>query len=69
MNVARLSKSISDWIARKVRQAGAKGVVVGLSGGVDSAVVLALSRRALGENVLALSMPCESPGQDAKDAL
>ena len=44
MNVAQLCKTISGWIAQKVREAGAKGVVVGLSGGVDSAVVTVLSR-------------------------
>ncbi len=69
MKAEHLSKVIGDWIARKVHEAGAKGVVVGLSGGVDSAVVLALSRRALGENVLGVIMPCESREQDAKDAL
>lgn len=40
------------------RTLGRKGVVVGVSGGVDSSVVLALCGRALGpEHVLALLMP------------
>jgi len=69
MNVEHLSKAIADWIARKAREAGARGVVVGLSGGVDSAVVLALSQRALSENVLGAIMPCESDSQDTDDAI
>ena len=69
MNVERVSKTISDWICERARESGAKGVVVGLSGGVDSAVVLALSRRALGQAVLGLIMPCGSGAQDEQDAL
>lgn len=41
-----------------VRKNGFKSVVVGSSGGIDSAVVLALAERALGkENVFAITMP------------
>ncbi len=69
MKMEAVSGQIAAWIAERVRQAGAKGVVVGLSGGVDSAVVLALSRRAVGEEALGVIMPCESPEQDAQDAL
>lgn len=41
-----------------VQQSGARKVVLGLSGGIDSACVAALAAKALGpENVLAVSMP------------
>ena len=41
-----------------VRQSGATGVIVGLSGGIDSTCVAALAVKALGaENVLGLSLP------------
>jgi len=69
MNAERIAQSISDWIARKVHEAGARGVVVGLSGGVDSAVVLALSQRAVGSSVLGVIMPCGNSDADAQDAL
>jgi len=69
MNLEHLARTISDWIALKVRQSGARGVVIGLSGGVDSATVMALSQRALGQRVLAVIMPCESIEDNAKDAL
>ena len=39
---------LSDWIADQLHQSGRGGVVLGASGGIDSALVAALSRRALG---------------------
>ncbi|MCS7143398.1 MAG: NAD+ synthase [Archaeoglobaceae archaeon] len=49
---------IIDFIREQVRSANATGVVLGLSGGIDSAVVAFLSVKALGkEKVLALIMP------------
>jgi NAD+ synthase len=63
-----LAGRIADWIAASVRDAGMKGAVVGLSGGIDSAVTAALCRRALGEGVLCVIMPCESRKQDEEDA-
>jgi len=47
---------------------GAKGFVLGLSGGKDSAVVAALARQAT-ENVLGLLLPCQSANSDREDAL
>lgn len=46
-----------------------KGVVLGISGGKDSAVVAALFTKALGrENVVGLTLPCHSNRQDKTDA-
>lgn len=42
-----ISEKVSPWIAEQVRDAGCKGVVFGLSGGIDSAVVAAICARAL----------------------
>ncbi len=64
-----LSDQIVDWVAQTVRGAASKGVVLGLSGGVDSAVAAVLCKKALGDNVLGVIMPCESDTQDEKDAL
>lgn len=57
-----------QWIAESVRDAGAKGVVVGVSGGIDSAVCAALAKKALGEQVLGLILPCHSSSEDISDA-
>ncbi len=49
---------LSDYVRRMVNDSGTSGVVLGVSGGVDSATALALAVKALGaENVLALIMP------------
>lgn len=46
------------FVAATVAAAGARGVVVGLSGGIDSAVAAALAARALGpERVLGVFLP------------
>lgn len=52
----------------KVKEAGCHGVVFGLSGGIDSAVVGGLACRAFGNNVLGIIMPCKSSVQDLLDA-
>lgn len=62
---------ITEFIRDKVREAGAKGVVIGLSGGVDSSVTLALAVEALGrEAVHTLIMPDTrvTPKEDIEDA-
>jgi len=59
-----LADRISTWIKLKVEQARAEGIVVGLSGGIDSAVVAAMSKNALGDNVLGIIMPCHSSRED-----
>jgi NAD+ synthase len=65
-----LGDKISRWIGERVRGAGMTGVVVGLSGGIDSGVSAALCRNALGrENVLGLVMPCRSLEADTADGL
>ena len=57
-DLARWETTIVAFIRRHVEAAGAKGVVVGASGGLDSAVVAALAVRALGKRrVLCVLMP------------
>lgn len=53
-----------DWLRQKVNEAGLSGAVLGLSGGVDSAVAAVIVRKALGENCMALILPCESSVSD-----
>lgn len=58
-----------NWIKEYVNQTGAKGVVVGNSGGKDSATVIAMACKALGnENVITVAMPCNSIEEDLEDA-
>ncbi len=48
--------------------AGAKGAVVGMSGGVDSCVAAILCKRALADEVLGVIMPCNSDPTDEEHA-
>ncbi len=64
-----MRKTIVNWLKKKVREAQAKGVVIGLSGGLDSCVAAALAKQALGKNrVLGLLLPCHSHARDSADA-
>lgn len=64
-----MKKKIALWIRKQLKQAQAKGVVLGLSGGVDSSVVAALAKDAAGKKrVLGLFMPIHSHAQDLRDA-
>jgi NAD+ synthase len=62
-------EAILEFIGEKVRESKAKGVVVGLSGGIDSAVTALLCAKALGpDKVLNIFLPCGStPLGDEKD--
>ncbi|MFA6133771.1 MAG: NAD+ synthase [Phycisphaerae bacterium] len=57
-DVERLSAALKLGLADYVHKCGFRSAVLGLSGGIDSAVVAALAADALGkENVTALAMP------------
>lgn len=58
-----------EWLREHVGQAGSQGLVVGLSGGVDSAVVAGLCKRAFPENSVGVIMPSQSNPEDREDAL
>lgn len=66
--------TISDrvsWIKKVLQEANAKGIVIGMSGGKDCALVGILSKMAT-DNVTGLIMPCESKinfTSDKDDAL
>jgi len=64
----QVKKRIESWLKNKTKQAGAKGVVFGLSGGIDSAVVGVLAKNVFGRNAVALILPCHSGKEDIKDA-
>ncbi|RLE53715.1 MAG: NAD(+) synthetase [Candidatus Methanomethylicota archaeon] len=72
IDVEKVERKILDFIVEYVRKTGSSGVVVGLSGGVDSSTVATLCTKALGKDrVFAMIMPEEdvTPEEDVKDAL
>jgi NAD+ synthase len=64
----RRAADIADWIEQQIAAATARGVVVGLSGGVDSAVVARLCQLAVPARVIGAILPCHSDPRDEKDA-
>ena len=63
-----LADRITAWIGEKVAEARCKGVVFGLSGGLDSSVVGVICKRAFPDNTLAVIMPCYSDETDIAHA-
>ena len=61
-------KDIADWLKERVTAAGSRGIVVGLSGGIDSAVVVGLAAMAMPGNVVGVMLPCHSDPRDEDDA-
>lgn len=69
-NINEIRGKAIDFIENYVKESGTKGAVIGISGGIDSAVVAALAVEALGPGrVLGLILPCESNEEDMKDAI
>ena len=62
------AKLISDWLRARLIAAGARGFVVGLSGGLDSAVVARLCQVAAPGQVVGVILPCDGDPQDETDA-
>ena len=53
-----MKKKIVVWIKQRIKEAKAKGIVLGLSGGIDSALVSVIASDAIGaQNVLGVFMP------------
>ncbi|MCD5325080.1 MULTISPECIES: NAD(+) synthase [Pontibacillus] len=60
---------LTHWIQEKVEEAGAKGALVGISGGIDSAVVSCLVKRAFPEQSLGVILPIDQEVEDQEDAV
>jgi NAD+ synthase len=67
IDAERVSHQLGNFIKTSVVDFNREGAIVGLSGGLDSSVVLALSVAALGPNkVLGLIMPERDSSQDSE---
>ena len=62
------SREIAAWLRGRASMAGAHGFVVGLSGGVDSAVVAKLCQMAMPDRTVGVILPCHSDPRDEEDA-
>lgn len=61
--------STVEWIRKMVNESNSKGILVGVSGGIDSAVVAFLIKKAFPESSLGVILPCKSNPKDEADAL
>ncbi|NLW24686.1 MAG: NAD(+) synthase [Clostridia bacterium] len=68
VNKNKISLTV-NWLREQVEKAGASGLLVGLSGGVDSALCAFLIKEAFPEDSLGVILPCESDPRDKEDAL
>ena len=68
MNNEPLAEKLVLWIKDKVLAAGCRGVVMGMSGGLDSSVLAVLCQRAFPQNTLGVIMPCHSQPEDKAHA-
>ncbi len=66
-----IEKFLISFIESETKKIGLKSVVFGLSGGIDSAVVAILAKRAFGDKTLAVMMPSwlssDSSVEDARE--
>ena len=64
-------ETLEDFLEEQIDKTQSKGVILGLSGGIDSAVIAYICKRKLKEKTLALIMPDTSitPKSETEDAL
>jgi len=63
------TERLAAWMRQRLHAAGCRGLLLGLSGGVDSAVAARLSQLAAPGATLGVLMPCHSDPMDEEDAL
>ncbi|NMA02308.1 MAG: NAD(+) synthase [Clostridia bacterium] len=69
MSIKYKINSTIEWLQEQVKNAGCQGLIVGISGGIDSALCAFLIKKAFPNNSLGLIMPCDSNVQDKIDGL
>lgn len=68
MNYIQLKNDIVEWLKEKITAAGCNGAVVGVSGGLDSAVVVRLAQEAFPEGIFGIILPCGNAKEDEEFA-
>lgn len=64
---ALISHYLENFLSNEVRKTGIQKVVLGLSGGLDSAVVAVLAQRVFGDNLLCVKLPSHYSSQSSID--
>ena len=68
---ASITKTLEDFLSNEIEKRHSEGLILGLSGGIDSAVLAYLCKRKLKDKTLAIIMPDTSitPELETQDAL
>ena len=68
---ASITNRIEEFIENQIKKNNAKGIILGLSGGIDSAVLAYICKRKLKEKTLALILPDTTitPNSETEDAM
>ena len=68
---ALITNRIEEFIENEIKKNNAKGIILGLSGGIDSAVLAYICKRKLKEKTLALILPDTTitPNSETEDAM
>ncbi|MDP1785658.1 MAG: NAD+ synthase [Sulfuricurvum sp.] len=62
-----ITRYLENFLSNEVRKTGIRKVVIGLSGGLDSAVVAVLAQRVFGADLLCVKMPSHYSSQNSID--
>jgi NAD+ synthase len=68
MDTPLVAEKLVSWIREQVALARCKGVVLGMSGGIDSSVLAVLCQRAFPQSMVGVLMPCHSSQEDMEHA-
>jgi len=70
-NYATITDSIENFLIEQIKKSQANGLILGLSGGIDSAVLAYICKRKLKEKTLAVIMPDTqiTPSIETEDAM
>jgi len=68
MNTKELVEKLVSWIRDTVLAAGCKGVVIGMSGGIDSSVLAVLCHQAFPQSTLGIFIPCYNSQTEVEHA-
>lgn len=66
--IAKEATTVVAWLREKMKESGTTGLVLGVSGGIDSALAAGLIAKAAPEGALGLILPCHSAPSDVEDA-